>query len=34
MIIKSIELVNFRNYEKLDIQFDEGTKILYGDNAQ
>jgi len=34
MIIKSIELSNFRNYEKLDIQFDEETNILYGDNAQ
>ena len=34
MIIKSIELSNFRNYEHLDITFDEGTNILYGDNAQ
>ena len=34
MIIKSIELSNFRNYEKLHIEFDEGTNILYGDNAQ
>ena len=34
MIIKSIELSNFRNYEKLDINFDSGTNILYGDNAQ
>lgn len=34
MIIKSIELSNFRNYEHLDISFDEGTTILYGDNAQ
>lgn len=34
MIIKSIELNNFRNYEKLSISFDEGTNILYGDNAQ
>ena len=34
MIIKSIELSNFRNYEKLNINFDEGTNILYGDNAQ
>ena len=34
MIIKSIELSNFRNYETLNIQFDEGTNILYGDNAQ
>ena len=34
MIIKSIELNNFRNYEKLNIQFDKGTNILFGDNAQ
>ena len=34
MIIKSIELSNFRNYETLNIQFDKGTNILYGDNAQ
>lgn len=34
MIIKSIELKNFRNYEDLTISFDEGTTILYGDNAQ
>ena len=34
MIIKSIELSNFRNYETLNIQFDPGTNILYGDNAQ
>lgn len=34
MIIKSIELRDFRNYESLDIQFDSGTNILFGDNAQ
>lgn len=34
MIIKSIELCNFRNYQNLDIRFDEGTNILFGDNAQ
>lgn len=34
MIMKSIELSNFRNYEKLEINFDKGTNILYGDNAQ
>ena len=34
MIIKSIELKNFRNYEDLNIKFDSGTNILYGDNAQ
>lgn len=34
MIIKSLELADFRNYETLDICFDKGTNILYGDNAQ
>ena len=34
MIIESIELSNFRNYENLQIHLDEGTNILYGDNAQ
>ncbi len=34
MIIKSIDLSNFRNYEQLHIEFESGTNILYGDNAQ
>ena len=34
MIIKSIDLQNFRNYELQNIVFDEKTNILYGDNAQ
>ena len=34
MIIKSLELVDYRNYESLSIDFCEGTNILYGDNAQ
>lgn len=34
MIIKSLELADYRNYENLDIKFDKGTNILYGDNAQ
>lgn len=34
MIIKSIDLQNFRNYETEKIEFDENTNILYGDNAQ
>lgn len=34
MIIESIELKNYRNYEHLNIQFDENTNIFYGDNAQ
>ena len=34
MIIKSIELNNFRNYDSLNLNFEDGTNILYGDNAQ
>ena len=34
MIIKSIDLKNFRNYEINNIEFDEKTNIFYGDNAQ
>ena len=34
MIIKSIELADYRNYESLMLEFDRGTTILYGDNAQ
>ena len=34
MHIESIQLKNFRNYEFLEMEFDKGTNILYGDNAQ
>ena len=34
MIIKSLELANFRNYDSLELEFDRGTNILFGDNAQ
>lgn len=34
MIVKSIELQNFRNYTLEKIEFDSETNILYGDNAQ
>ncbi len=34
MIIKSLELQNFRNYDFLQVEFDSGTNIFYGDNAQ
>ncbi|MCR5153855.1 MAG: DNA replication/repair protein RecF [Lachnospiraceae bacterium] len=34
MIVKQLELKNFRNYEKLSLSFDEAINILYGDNAQ
>ncbi len=34
MVIDSLKLIDFRNYDNLDIDFDSGTNILYGDNAQ
>ena len=34
MIVDSLELKNFRNYERTLFSFDPGTNILYGDNAQ
>ncbi len=34
MIIKSLELQDYRNYDTLNLAFDRGTNILYGDNAQ
>lgn len=34
MIVKSLALSNFRNYENLTMDFADGLNILYGDNAQ
>lgn len=34
MVIKSLELSDFRNYNSLSLNFYDGTNILYGDNAQ
>lgn len=34
MIIESIKLNHFRNYDELDLEFDSGTNLFYGDNAQ
>ena len=34
MYIESLQLKNFRNYQSLDLRFDQGTNILYGENAQ
>ena len=34
MVIRSLKLNNYRNYEDMEIAFDPGTTILYGDNAQ
>lgn len=34
MYIKSISLKGYRNYKDSTVDFDKGTNILYGDNAQ
>ncbi|MDY4970834.1 MAG: DNA replication/repair protein RecF [Lachnospiraceae bacterium] len=34
MIIKRLDLMNFRNYEMLSLEPGMGTNIFYGDNAQ
>ena len=34
MYLKKIELINFRNYEKQEINLGKNINIFYGDNAQ
>ncbi|SFG72395.1 DNA replication/repair protein RecF [Oribacterium sp. WCC10] len=34
MIIESLELKNFRNYQSLKVNMSSGTNIFFGDNAQ
>ena len=34
MYVKKIELINFRNYEKQEINLGKNINIFYGDNAQ
>ena len=34
MKIKSLKFKNFRNYDLLNLEFDQATNIFYGDNAQ
>lgn len=34
MYLKNLKLNNFRNYETLDLQFEKGVNIFYGENAQ
>lgn len=34
MIVESLKLQNYRNYEYLNMNFDEKINIIYGDNAQ
>ncbi len=34
MYINGLKLLNFRNYENLNIEFEKGFNIIYGDNAQ
>ena len=34
MDVESLELQNFRNYQRISLSFDGGTNVFYGDNAQ
>jgi DNA replication and repair protein RecF len=34
MKIETLQLINFRNYQNLDIQFSDGVNIFLGENAQ
>ena len=34
MIVKELNLKNFRNYENQKIKFDNNVNIIYGNNAQ
>lgn len=34
MLIRAIKLINFRNYDFLELDFKKNINILYGDNAQ
>lgn len=34
LVIRSLELENFRNYDSLQMEFKAGTNLLYGNNAQ
>ncbi len=34
MYVKAVKLINFRNYENIDIKFDNQLNFLVGDNAQ
>ena len=34
MIVRSLEIKDYRNYEQLILLFDDGINILYGENAQ
>ena len=34
MIVNSLELMDFRNYEREVFDFDPETNVLFGDNAQ
>ena len=34
MVLKSLVLNEYRNYESLSLEFDEKTNIFYGNNAQ
>ena len=34
MYVKNLQLINFRNYDELNIELSDGANIFIGDNAQ
>ncbi len=34
MLITSLKLQNFRNYDELNLDFNKDVNVIYGDNAQ
>jgi len=34
MYLKDIKLINFRNYDKLSLEFSKNINIIYGNNGQ
>jgi len=34
MLITNLKLQNFRNYDNLNVDFNKGINVIYGDNAQ
>ena len=34
MYIKNLKLLHYRNYDQLDLTFDNGINVIIGENAQ
>lgn len=34
MYIKNLKLLHYRNYDELDLTFDNGINVIIGENAQ